>query len=168
MDLFEKEEKGKEILDGGKRVILTLKSNGKYTVEVTSGAIKVTQKGALNVLNKGLVGTKTFSINRLSGVQLKDPGMTTGYLQFILMGSSEGKGGVFNAVQDENTITFSKKEKNLIHELKDFIDYAIENANNQGKDAPDLNDIRKLKNLLDDGIITEEEFAVKKKQILGL
>jgi hypothetical protein len=168
MDLFEKEEKGKEILDGGKRVILTLKSNGKYTVEVTSGAIKVTQKGALNVLNKGLVGTKTFSINRLSGVQLKDPGMTTGYLQFILMGSSEGKGGVFNAVQDENTITFSKKEKNLIHELKDFIDYAIENPNNREKDAPDLDDLRKLKSLLDDGIITAKEFEAKKIKLLDL
>ena len=34
MDLFKKEEKGKEILNGGKTVKLRLKSNGKYTVEV--------------------------------------------------------------------------------------------------------------------------------------
>ena len=167
MDLFEKKEKGKEILDGGKRVVLTFKSNGKYNVEVTHGAIKVTQKGALNMINRGLVGTKTFSINRLSGIQLKDPGMTTGYLQFILIGSGEGKGGVFNAVKDENTITFGKKEKNLAHELKEYVDYMIENPQSQSVHS-ELDDLHKLKALLDEGVITEEEFKTKKKQILGL
>ena len=168
MDLFEKKEKGKEILDGGERVVLSLKSNGKYTIEVTKGAIKVTQKGLLNTITKGLVGAKTFSVKNLSGVQYKAPGMTTGYIQFVLIGSNETKSGVFGAVKDENTILFTKKEESLIRELKEFIEYSIENPNSQKKEESGFSDLHKLKELLDDGIITEEEFAVKKKQILGL
>lgn len=168
MDLFEKQEKGKEILEGGEKVILTLKSNGKYIVEVTQGMIKVTQKGAMNAINKGLVGTKTFSIKNISGVQFKSPGMTTGYIQFVLVGSRENKGGVFGAVKDENTITFSKKEAHLMNELKDFIEYSIENPTTNHNISHEYNDLRKLKELLDEGLITEEEFTTKKKQILGL
>ena len=167
MDLFEKKEKQKEILDGGKKVVLTIKSKGKYIVEVTPGSINVTQKGMMNVLTKGIVGSKTFSINRLSGVQYKKPGLLTGYLQFILMGSGEGKGGVNNAVTDENTILFAtNKEATLMEELKEFIEYSIENPGR--KPSSDLNDLKKLKNLLDDGILTQDEFTAKKKQILGL
>lgn len=167
MDLFEKEEKRKEILDGGSRVILNLKSNGKYTVEITRKSVKVTQKGVSNVLTKGIVGTKTFALNRMSGVQYKKPGMTTGYLQFIVIGSGENKRGVFGAVQDENSITFTKKEDGLIRELKEFIDYAIENPESQSN-GNNLDDLQKLKNLLDSGAITSEEFSAKKTQILGL
>lgn len=167
MDLFEKKEKQKEILDGGKKVVLTIKSKGKYIVEITHGTIKVTQKGVMNALTKGIVGSKTFSINRLSGVQYKKPGFLTGYLQFILMGSGEGKGGVNNAVTDENTILFATKNEDiLMRELKEFIEYSIESP--EGKPSTDLSDLKKLKDLLDDGIITQDEFAAKKKQILGL
>lgn len=168
MDLFEKEEKRKEILDNGNKVILTLKSNGKYIVEVSHKSIKVSQKGVRNSINRGLVGTKTFSINRLSGVQYKKPGFTTGYLQFILMGSGENKRGVFGAVSDENSIVFSKKEDGLIRELKEFIEYAIENPDQESNKRSDLSDLEQIKHLMDEGIITQEEFIAKKKQILGL
>lgn len=41
-----------------------------------------------------------------------------------------------------------------------------ENSQSSGSDAAD--EIRKFKGLLDDGIITQEEFDAKKKQLLGL
>lgn len=64
MDLFKKEEKGKEILNGGKTVKLRLKSNGKYTVEVDDIAVKVTQRGFMNAVNRGFSGTKNFSFQQ--------------------------------------------------------------------------------------------------------
>ena len=44
--------------------------------------------------------------------------------------------------------------------------YKTEKQNNQSKD--DFDNLDKLKNLLDSGVITQEEFEQKKKQILGL
>lgn len=40
--------------------------------------------------------------------------------------------------------------------------------NNNGKIVSIVNELRGLKNLLDEGILTQEEFEAKKKQLLGL
>ncbi|WP_419029177.1 SHOCT domain-containing protein, partial [Eisenbergiella tayi] len=40
--------------------------------------------------------------------------------------------------------------------------------NNTMVQSSNADELRKFKELLDDGIITEEEFRVKKKQLLGL
>ena len=122
MDLFKKEEKGKEILNGGKTVKLRLKSNGKYTVEVDDIAVKVTQRGFMNAVNRGFSGTKTFPFSNITAIQFKEPGFTTGYLQFILSGSLETKRGVSGAVRDENSILFTKKELALMSELKEYVE----------------------------------------------
>jgi len=69
--------------------------------------------------------------------------------------------GTYQAVQ--------KSILNISHDLDKIIA-----ANNPAKPAkPDnahssADDLRELKQLLDDGILTEEEFAAKKKQILGI
>ncbi|MGY5276223.1 SHOCT domain-containing protein [Lactiplantibacillus plantarum] len=48
----------------------------------------------------------------------------------------------------------------------------VENENNEpttlSTPTNSSDELRKLKSLLDDGILTEEEFAAKKKQILGI
>lgn len=167
MDIFEKEEKGKEIVIPGEKVILNLKSKGKYSITVTKDSLTIKHKGALNAFNKGLIGEKTLMFKSMTGVQFKEPGMTTGYMQFIVMGSSENKKGVLGAVQDENTITFLKKERNLLYELKEYIEYRISIPDTVSS-LSSADEIRKLKSLLDDGIITQSEFDAKKKQLLGL
>ena len=169
--LFTCEEKGKEIVSKGEKVVLNLKSNGKYVITVTQDNIAITQKGMMNAINRGLTGEKTFMFKNMSGLQYKAPGLTTGYLQLILIGSSEVKGGVTGAVKDENTILFNKKENGLILELKEFIEWKIANINtgaSHSQSSSNLDEIRKLKSLLDDGIITKEEFDLKKKQLLGI
>ena len=168
MKLFTKQEPGKEIL-GNDSVVLSLKSNGKYTIEVDANCIKVAQKGFMNMMNKGLSGTKTYPFSSLSSIQFKEPGITTGYLQFILTGSIENKRGVSGAVKDENSILFSKKELPLILELKEYVEYKINNkiANNSTA-ISGADEILKYKELLDQGILTQEEFDAKKKQLLVL
>lgn len=169
--LFACDEKGKEIISKGEKVVLNLKSNGKYIITVTQDNITISQKGMMNVINRGLTGEKTFLFKNMSGLQYKAPGLTTGYLQLILIGSSEVKGGVTGAVKDENTILFTKKENGLILELKEFIEWKIANLNagvNHSQSNSNLDEIRKLKSLLDDGIITKEEFDIKKRQLLGI
>lgn len=167
MDLFAKEEKGKEILNDGNTVIIHLKSNGKFDIEITNDTIKVTPKGFSNAVNKGLVGTKTYAIQNLSGVQFKEPGFTTGYIQFVLMGSAESKRGVTGAVHDENSVMFSKKERDLVYELKDYIEYKISQKNAPQVTISTADEIMKFKGMLDSGIITQEEFDAAKKKFLN-
>lgn len=167
MDLFSKEEKGKEILSKESAAI-HFKSNGKFDVLIESGFIKVTPRGFSNSINKGLVGQKVYDTKNISGVQFKAPGMTTGYLQIILIGGRDARGGVFSAVKDENSITFSKKEAHLALELKEYIEYCIQHRSDAPSASTNLDEIKKLKELLDMGAITSEEFDQKKSQLLGL
>ncbi len=167
MDLFAKKEKGKEILSENS-VAIHFKSNGKFDVLVENGIIKVTPHGFANSINKGLIGQKIYDINNISGVQFKTPGMTTGYLQIILIGGRDARGGVVSAVKDENSITFSKKETHLAHELKEYIEHCIQRRTSATPVSSNLDEIKKLKDLYDMGAITQSEFEQKKAQLLGL
>lgn len=54
----------------------------------------------------------------------------------------------------------------LVNKLEQIISAAVSPENTSNENVPD--EIRKYKNLLDDGIITQEEFDAKKKELLGL
>ena len=66
-------------------------------------------------------------LSEITAYQLKEPGATVGYLQLVYPGSSDVKGGVFDAVKDENTVTFLKEDKESILELKKAIEEALKN-----------------------------------------
>ena len=146
------------------------KSNGKYHVVIENGYLRWKSKGAFNYLVKGSKGEKSIPIKSITAIQIKEPRLTTGYIQFAYSGSSESKGGVFDAVTDENTINFSsKKELQQAKKLKALIE-SLQNESSQPatSNTSDADELIKFKELLDAGVITEEEFEAKKKQILGV
>lgn len=145
------------------------KSNGKYHVVVENGYLRWKSKGAFNYLVKGSKGEKSIPIKSITAIQIKEPRLTTGYIQFAYSGSSESKGGVFDAVTDENTINFSsKKELQQAKKLKALIESLQSESGQPAAQTSDADELIKFKELLDAGVITEEEFEVKKKQILGV
>ncbi|WP_153464786.1 SHOCT domain-containing protein [Sediminibacillus terrae] len=145
------------------------KSNGKYVVTVENGYLKWTRKGMKNYMVQGSKGEKSVPIKNISAIQLKEPGLTTGYLQIAYSGSSESKGGIFNAVKDENTILFNKKELQQAKELQELVESLQgEMSSASGSQLSEADELKKYKELLDEGVITEEEFQSKKKQLLGL
>lgn len=80
-----------------------------------------------NMLLHGLDGEKSLLLSAITAYQLKEPGATVGYLQLVYPGSADTKGGVFDAVKDENTVTFVKEDKQAILELKIAIETALKN-----------------------------------------
>ena len=155
--------------------VFEFKGAGKSVITLDGSFLRIKRKGMLNLMNHGLDGEKSIDINNMSGVQLKEAGLTSGYIQFIFPGSKENKSGVFAATQDENTVMFVKKEQAMAHEIRDYIEAILANKNNvvaspvmQEAKADPVNEIRRYKELADEGIITEEEFLQKKKQLLGL
>lgn len=135
--------------------------------------IVIQHKGVLNAFAMGLKGDKTLYYSDITSVQYKKPGWTAGYVQFSLPGGRENTGGVFGATQDENTITINAKVANLAEEIVDFINKKLReiktgNQNRMQQPLSPAEELKKFKELLDMGVISQEEFDAKKKQILGI
>ena len=144
---------------------------------VYNDRIVIQHKGVLNLLAMGLKGDKTIYFNNITSVQLKKAGWTAGYLQFSILGGRENVAGVLGATQDENTITFNSDKNDEAERVAEYINKKLSEIRS-GIMQPQVisavptpspaDEIRKYKELLDIGAITQEEFDAKKKQILGL
>lgn len=142
--------------------------NGSIILEDKSLVIKRGLRGIF--LGGGFFrGDKTIPYSSIIAVQLKKAGLLAGYIQLTLSGGSEAKGGVFQAGYDENSINFYNKNNNneKFLELKKLIEEKITSSTLKGNNSP-LDELEKLARLFEKKIITEEEFLLKKKEILGL
>ncbi|WP_286926695.1 MULTISPECIES: DUF4429 domain-containing protein [Lysinibacillus] len=145
-------------------------SNGKFIVKVDDYTIKIQPKGFSNFINKGgSKGEKSIPITSISAIQFKEPGLTTGYIQFAYSGSNETKGGTSAAIKDENSITFFKRELKKAKELIKLIEMKRHESSFPSITSQSAADeILKMKKLMDAGILTKEEFEAKKKQLLNI
>lgn len=144
--------------------------NGTLILTDTGVIIKRGAKGFL--LGGGMLrGDKTIPYSSIVAVQLKKAGMTAGYIQLTLKGGSEAKSGLFQSTTDENSINFHSafggNNNELFAEAKKMIEEKINAVNSPAKNSG-LDDLEKLATLKEKGIISEEEFQAKKKQLLGL
>ena len=137
--------------------------------------IVIKHKGALNFMAMGIHGDKVVYLADITGIQFKPGGMTSGHLQFSMLGGIESKGGILNAASDENTITFTSQKNSEAQEIHDYLNNKLRElkaAKNtpvvQAAPISTADELKKFKELLDMGIISQEEFDTKKKQLLGL
>ena len=152
-----------------------------YTAETLSMILRVyndwciltAKRNAANLLimDKFFNGEKKYYYSDLTSVQFREPGkITDGYLEFEYPGSRSGKNT--NSYSSENSITFGKQHTPLMKEIYTFIDKRIgecKNGNNRPSATTSAADeLIKFKSLLEAGVITQEEFDAKKKQLLGL
>lgn len=130
MALFGKNNDNNEVSlfsEGTNEKVYELKK-AKTVVRIDDNFIRFARKSTLtNVLLQGLDGEKVIHLKQISAYQLKAPGKTTGYIQLIYPGSQDNKGGVFNAVKDENTLIFDKSDIPVIVEIKNAIENALIN-----------------------------------------
>ena len=119
------------------------------------------QKVELTVTNKRVYGATKFGkrvdlpLDSVSAVSMSS-------FKGIAIGTSSGR-IIFKGIgnRDEiyeaiNKLIIERQEKSKVEPVK------------QEAPASNLDEIKKLKDLLDAGIITQEEFDAKKKQLLGL
>jgi len=150
--------------------ILTLKGvNGQ--VELYTDKIIIKRKGTLAKMTQGFFkGDKTLYINQITGIQIRQGGnFINGYIQFTVPGGIENKKGIADATQDENTVMFAKKYNVLVSEIKEKIEEMQQASVGQiVNQLSSADEIKKYKELLDTGVITDIEFNVKKKQLLNI
>lgn len=147
-------------------------------IKLYEDRLTITRRGFRGVLGHGIFqGTKDILLTSITGIQVKKSGLVTvGYIQFTILGGNEGKKGLAEATSDENTVTFdggmnkqAEELKNKIYELQRLARTPVAQAvASTAKEISPADEIRKYKQLLDDGILTQEEFDAKKKQLLGL
>ena len=144
-------------------------------LEVYEDKVIISRKGLLGFATQGLAGDKTIPMSAIQSVQFKEGGMlANGFIQFAVMGGRERQGGLLAATQDENTVMLRMGEQSEKgKQIKEYIEGRIlelskPQATTIVQQTSAADEIVKYKGLLDAGIISQEEYDAKKKQLLGL
>lgn len=164
---FANDKREQIVKEASKKTEISLKGyNG--TVDYDGQTIKISRKGAMGFFTQGLRGQKEISVRALTSVQFKKAGLlTNGYIQFAT-GAGENKGGLQAAVTDENSVIFTLSSNEEFEALKDQISEKMNNPtqahNNSTSNAEQL---EKIANLFEKGLLTEAEFLLEKSKIIG-
>jgi len=116
----------------------------------------------------GFKGEKMVPFRSITTVQFKEPGwMTAGYIQFGVLGGIESGGGLAAAVNDENSVLFDKPELEAFKELRQIVEARC-GAAAQPVAAPSsvADELKKLAELLSQGILSQAEFEAQKAKLL--
>jgi hypothetical protein len=137
-------------------------------VEVFDDHLVLSHRGVLGFLTNGIKGDKTIPYSSITAVQFRDAGLwTNGYIQFSVKGGMENTGGLFAATADENTVMFRTGEQaERFARLKQLVESRMRTAAEPPRSHAD--ELEKFAALRDRGIITNDEFEKKKRELLGL
>jgi len=149
---------------------------GKTIIKLGNGTLTISRPGLMSKLSHGFSGEKTILFNQISAIQIKKAGIARGYIQFVLSGTKEARSGVIFGEKDENIVYFAstfnnKKTNNAAEEIKRTIEqYNLNNnkSNTIIKEDDKYDKLAKLKKLLDDNVITRDEFEIEKAKLLKL
>ena len=156
----------------------SLGMGGKSIIKINGNTLTISRPGLMSKMSLGFTGDKTIMINQISGVQIKKVGLARGYIQFIMAGTKEVKSGIIGGKIDENVVysdsALKKSNKQInddFEEIKRYIEDFNSSQNNttvvQNVKSP-VEQVKELKELLDMGAISQEEFDKKKKELLNL
>lgn len=116
-------------------------------------------------------------ISKIQSFSIKEPGFAHGSITFKTSQSATAGVnlglGLGLALGAERTFFYAKSDVNTAYRLRDYIaDHEKRKSSPaslpEGKVVSVVDEIRGLKGLLDDGILTQEEFEAKKKLLLGI
>lgn len=135
----------------------------------------IERKGLFGMVTNGLAGSKTIPMSSIQNIQFKKASaFFSGFIQFGVLGGIEKQSGITGAISDENSIIFLEECNQQAEEIKEYIENLILSRDRnpstlQKSDNFSVADeILKLKQLVDMGILTQEEFDAKKKQLADL
>ena len=113
--------------------------------------------------------SQDFAYKNIRAVGRKDAGMiTAGYIQLDTGGGMKQ----MVTIDTPGTVIFSKNGDKLSKEIQSFIEEKISEISNDSqkvvKESSSADELKKYAELKEQGIISEEEFNAKKKELLGL
>lgn len=128
-----------------------------------------------NIARGGALGAKRINYDQLTAIQFRKPaGLTVGFIQFAYPGAIESKKGITEMLNDENSVPVTPALVNDAERIVSYIEKRREEIKqNSVTRGPMINqtsaadEILKYKQLLDMGVLSQEEFDAKKKELLG-
>ena len=145
--------------------------------------VVLSRKGLKGFMSQGYAGDRTYYYKDITAVDYKKPSlMANGYLRIIVGGiqDNNGKkvglvGTTSDTMKDPNTLALRAFKKETANKTEEFYNYIMKKINesnsNQGSSNSNnsaADEIKKYKELLDMGAITEEEYEAKKKELLNI
>ena len=144
---------------------------------VTASEIEVSIKfKGLGRLTHG--GDESYPMERIKAVGFKAPTlMGSGHIQFGVLdahgraeANSTNSGWIFGSI--EHMVLFDKKSLKDFTELKEFVEQQVEKhkLGNSSKHSSQFNvadELEKLARLKESGVLTDDEFQMQKKRLLG-
>lgn len=152
----------------GKEGLIFVAEGDRATIELYEKKliIKRDPNSLSNLAIHGIKGDKEIKLKTITAIQLSES-----YIQFTLPGYIESRGGLFEAIADENTVIFKKSQfedfknlKDLINRYADMDSTRDKNDKNHKEDA--IGDLERLAKLRENNAITEEEYNAKKQELL--
>lgn len=134
--------------------------------------VRIQRKEEKTFLSQGFKGQKDILFSQISSVRLKRATtLGSGYIHFSLLGGNETRGT--DPSRDENTVMFRGARQPEFDRIKVAIETKMAAPRTiVPKPKPStvsyVEELEQLAALRSKGIITEEEFAAKKRQILGI
>ena len=135
-------------------------------------AIRIKRIGLRNALSGASKVERDILISQMVGLQFKKAGLlNNGYIRFEVMHQYQRLDKDSEGEAEDATVAFKPGQQGAFEAFREML-VANMTAGGAAK-APsaattDLDQLDKLASLRDRGIITEEEFGRKKKQLLGL
>jgi Short C-terminal domain len=148
-------------------------SNGE--LELVSDRLVIRRHGVVSFVTHGLQGEKEIYLHRITSIQFKQAGtLTKGYVQFAFEGGHDAKRGIFQAAGDENTVFFTTTQQPDFIALKNVIDQRLAALRASSPAAATaimggggVEGLERLAELRARGLLTDEEFALAKRKLLG-
>lgn len=136
---------------------------------VLSGKVRIKHSGIRGLVGKGfLKGDKELWVDQISGVQWRDPGsMWLGHMQFTLIGGTTDSQ---LAGLDENAVQFDAEKVDAFRRIRARVEEQMRASRSHmaAPPTPDIpGQIRKLAELRDAGVLTDDEFQAKKADLLA-
>ena len=134
--------------------------------------IRIQRKEEKVFPHQGFRGDRAILFSQIASIRLKKATtLGSGFIQFLLSGRNES--GSHDAARDENTVMFKGTHQAEFDRIKAAIEMKMTTARTivtrpQPRAASYIEELEQLASLRNRGIITEDEFAAKKRQILGI
>ena len=123
-------------------------------------------RAEITVTDKRIYGKRAFGIEvNLPLDSVSSVESVSGFVKAITIATSSGKIG-FSCLENHDQIC--EEIRNLLNNRQSKASVPTQTTIKQEVAQSDADELKKFKELLDSGIISQEEFDAKKKQLLGL
>ena len=140
------------------------------------------RKGFKGFMAQGFSGDRTYYYKDITAVDFRKPSLiANGYLKVLTAGVQDNNGKKtdlygtnMDTLKDPNTIALRAFKKETANKYEEFYKLIMQKINDAKSNSSNSNnnsaadELKKFKELLDAGVINEEEFNKKKKELLNL